>query len=49
VPDVITDKNGEASVEFFCSDINSSFMGIIEGVGPDGLLGKKEFRFNVVK
>jgi len=48
-PDVITDKNGEATLDFFSSDINSSFMGIVEGVGPDGLLGKKEFRFNVVK
>lgn len=49
LPEIITDKNGEASLEFFCSDINSSFKGIVEGVGADGLLGKKEFQFKVVK
>ncbi|WEA00578.1 hypothetical protein [Mucilaginibacter sp. SJ] len=48
-PDVITNENGEAIVEFFCSDINSSFLGIVEGIGQEGLLGKKEFHFNVVK
>lgn len=48
-PEVITDKNGEATVTFFCSDINSSFTGTIEGVGDNGLLGKKVFRFNVTK
>ncbi|HEX7870012.1 MAG TPA: hypothetical protein VF455_07845, partial [Chryseobacterium sp.] len=48
-PEVITDKNGEATLNFFCSDINSNFIGTVEGVGPDGLLGKKEFYFNVNK
>ena len=48
-PEVITDKNGEATLDFFCSDINSAFMGTVEGVGPEGLLGKTQFRFNVVK
>jgi hypothetical protein len=49
MPEVPTDKNGEAALHFFCSDINSSFMGTVEGVGSDGLLGKREFHFNVVK
>ncbi len=48
-PDVVTDKNGQATLEFYCSDINSSFQGIIEGVGGEGLLGKNEFHFNAVK
>ncbi|WP_183560473.1 hypothetical protein [Mucilaginibacter sp. SP1R1] len=48
-PEVITDKNGEATLNFFCSDINSNFIGTVEGVGPNGLLGKKEFYFNVIK
>lgn len=47
--DVITDKNGSAAVEFFTSDINTYFEGVIEGVGPEGLLGKKEFSFFVSK
>jgi hypothetical protein len=48
-PEVITNENGEATVDFFCSDINSSFLGIVEGVGREGLLGKNEFHFTVVK
>jgi hypothetical protein len=48
-PDVVTDKNGQATLEFFCSDINSSFLGIIEAVSGSGLLGKSEFDFNAVK
>jgi hypothetical protein len=48
-PNVVTDKNGQATLEFYCSDINSSFQGIIEGVGGEGLLGKNEFSFNAVK
>lgn len=48
-PDVVTDKKGQATLEFFCSDINSSFHGIIEGVGGAALLGKNEFYFNAVK
>ncbi|MBP6759659.1 MAG: hypothetical protein KA133_10435 [Flavobacterium sp.] len=35
--DVITNEQGEASVDFFCSDINSLFIGNIEGVSGDGL------------
>ena len=49
VPDVLTDVNGTATLTFFNSDINSRFIGTVEGVTPDGLLGKKEFYFNVVK
>jgi hypothetical protein len=48
-PEVMTNENGEATIDFFCSDINSSFLGIVEGVGREGLLGKKEFHFSVVK
>jgi hypothetical protein len=49
MPEVITNENGEAMIDFFCSDINSRFLGIVEGVGAEGLLGKKEFHFTVVK
>ena len=37
-PLLITDKNGEATVQFFCSDIRSRFVGVKEGVGEPGLL-----------
>ncbi|MDP4207381.1 MAG: hypothetical protein Q8928_01075 [Bacteroidota bacterium] len=48
-PNVITDQKGEATLEFFCSDINTGFVGKIEGVSGEGLLGSKEFDFFVVK
>lgn len=47
--DIITDKNGKAGVEFFCSDINSLFIGTIEGVSDAGLLGGENFEFKVRK
>ncbi|MFD2826708.1 hypothetical protein ACFSYG_09500 [Leeuwenhoekiella polynyae] len=46
-PQIITDDNGEAELSFFCSDISSYFVGIIEGVSENGLLGSKEFGFYV--
>ena len=48
-PEIITDKNGEAMVEFFFSDINTHFIGTVEGVGGQNLLGKSEFVFFVSK
>ncbi len=48
-PSVVTDKNGNASLEFFCSDINTRFLGNVEGVGGDGLLGRHTFEFLVKK
>jgi hypothetical protein len=48
-PSVITDKNGEATLSFFCSDINTDFVGRIEGVGGEGLLGTGFFKFTVRK
>jgi len=47
--DIITNEQGEASVQFFCSDINSLFVGNIEGVSGDGLLGAENFQFSVKK
>lgn len=48
-PDIITNKDGEANVDFFCSDINSLFLGNIEGVSGNGLLGTENFEFKVKK
>ena len=48
-PTLITDKNGEATLEFFCSDIFTGFTGIIEGLNGSGQLGYKEFEFTVRK
>ncbi|HEU4554571.1 MAG TPA: hypothetical protein VFS25_17125 [Chitinophaga sp.] len=48
-PDIITDENGDATVEFFSSDINTAFYGIVEGVSGNGLAGKTDFEFTVTK
>jgi hypothetical protein len=48
-PSIVTDEKGEATLSFFCSDINSDFVGRIEGVGGDGLLGAGFFKFTVRK
>jgi hypothetical protein len=48
-PSVITDEKGEATVSFYCSDFNTEFVGRIEGVGGDGLLGSQYFKFTVRK
>lgn len=48
-PDLITNEQGEATVSFFCSDINTSFLGNIEGLNADGLLGAENFEFLVRK
>lgn len=48
-PDIITDKNGEATVEFFCSDLNTIFLGHLEGLSDGGLLGMENFEFAVRK
>ena len=48
-PDIVTDEKGEAEVEFFCSDINTSFMGVIEGTDGLGNLGTSQCEFRVLK
>ena len=48
-PSVITDEKGEATVSFFCSDINTAFVGIAEGVDGTGLLGSSKCEFRVIR
>ncbi|RED44240.1 hypothetical protein [Seonamhaeicola aphaedonensis] len=48
-PSVITNEKGVATLEFFCSDINTNFIGNIEGVGSNGLLGNVLFEFFITK
>lgn len=48
-PDIITDEKGEAEVEFFCSDINTNFMGVVEGTDGLGNLGTSQCEFRVLK
>ena len=48
-PSVLTNEKGEATVEFFSSDIYTRFVGVIEGVTGDGLLGHQDFNLTVRK
>lgn len=48
-PFVNTDEKGEATVSFYCSDINTGFTGIVEGTNGLGLLGTGKCEFRVVR
>lgn len=48
-PSVVTDEKGEASVSFYCSDINTGFVGVAEGTDGTGLLGTGKCEFRVVR
>ena len=48
-PSVITDEKGEATVSFYCSDINTGVVGRAEGVDGMGLLGTGKCEFWVVR
>ena len=48
-PSVLTDKNGDAIVPFRTSDINTQFVGVVEGTDGLGLLGSNTFEFHVSK
>ncbi len=48
-PSVLTGKNGEATLSFFCSDINSRFIANFEAVSGEGLLGSKYIEFFVLR
>ncbi|WP_157941158.1 MULTISPECIES: hypothetical protein [Arenibacter] len=46
---IVDDIKSDTTIEFYYSDINTHFEGIIESVGLKGLLGKNEFSFFVSK
>ena len=48
-PSIFTNDKGEATLSFYCSDIYTDFVGRIEGVGGNGLLGSQYFKFTVRK
>lgn len=49
LPSVVTDEKGEATVSFYCSDINTLFTGIAEGTDGAGLLGTGKCEFRVMR
>lgn len=48
-PEVITDNNGMAEIPFAASDINTEFIGIVEAIDGNGLMGCQTFNFRVLK
>ncbi len=48
-PVVQTDEKGEASLEFYNSDAISSFKVTTEGIGYNGLIGRKEINYSTKK
>lgn len=48
-PSVVTDEKGEATISFYCSDVNTGFIGLIEGVDGAGLLGTAKCEFRVIR
>jgi hypothetical protein len=48
-PSVLTDANGEATLSFYCSDLNTRFVGRIEGLADGGLPGVAACEFRVLK
>jgi len=48
-PEVITDNNGMAEIPFAASDINTEFIGIVEAIDGNGLMGCQTFSFRVFK
>jgi hypothetical protein len=46
-PNVITDKTGAASVEYFNADGKGTYRAIIEGIDKDGNLGRQVFHYTV--
>jgi 5-hydroxyisourate hydrolase-like protein (transthyretin family) len=46
-PNLIPDKKGEITVEFYTSDIQTTFIGKLEGTDGFGILGAHTFQFEV--
>lgn len=48
-PEVLTDENGEATVSFYCSDINTEFIIMAEGTNGQGAIGSSQSSFRSIK
>jgi hypothetical protein len=46
-PNVLTNEKGEIEISFYTSDIQSTFIGQLEGTNGNGLLGANLFKINV--
>lgn len=46
-PDILTNKEGKASFEYFNNDTKGSYRVVIEGIDDDGNLGRQVYRYEV--
>jgi len=46
-PNIITDKNGTASLEFFNADTPGTYRAVIEGIDGYGNIGRQVYRYKV--
>jgi hypothetical protein len=46
-PNIITDKNGNATFDFFNADGRGTYRAVIEGIDNDGNIGRGVLRYNV--
>lgn len=46
-PNVYTDEDGEASIEFYNADGTGKYKVVVEGISPSGKIGRKVFYYEV--
>jgi hypothetical protein len=46
-PNIVTDKDGKASFDYFNADTKGTYRMVIEGIDADGNLGRKVYRYKV--
>ena len=46
-PNIITDKDGKASFEYFNNDTKGTYRVVLEGIDDNGNLGRQVFRYKV--
>ncbi|WP_428328696.1 TonB-dependent receptor [Mucilaginibacter sp.] len=46
-PNIITDKDGKASFEYFNADTKGTYRVVVEGIDADGNLGRQVYRYKV--
>lgn len=46
-PNIITDKDGNASIEYFNAGSKGTYRVVVEGINDDGYLGRQVYRYQV--
>ena len=46
-PNIITDKDGKASIEYFNNDSKGTYRVVVEGIDENGKLGRAVYRYMV--